>query len=390
MPSSVLAEGYSMLRSVVSDFKAAEHEVTVLLDERISKLNPPMEADYIVPILYNQEPKSFLKDIARTNDAIFVIAPETDSTLQSIIQLAEATGKVSLNCSSRTVAEVSDKLRLNEKLSKLGFAPKTLATSADDNLAKVKRTIKSELGYPAILKPTDGASCAGLSVVNDERQVEQAIVKIKLHSGSKRFIAQQYVRGEPASVSLLCNGKKAAAISLNKQNIKLSTPSAESSYEGGAVPFDHPLKQKAFEVAQRAVEAFDGLKGYVGVDVVLADSEVFIVDLNARLTTSYVGLHRVAGFNIAAALVDAVLEGKLPNKRANDSFSCFSKVETPRPNLESFRKCRALEGVVCPPFPVEEGKACAMVAGDGVSLQAANAELEKVKAHLIDMVSRGG
>jgi len=36
---SILAEGYAMLRCVTADFSAAGHEVTVLLDERISKAN---------------------------------------------------------------------------------------------------------------------------------------------------------------------------------------------------------------------------------------------------------------------------------------------------------------------------------------------------------------
>ena len=51
IPSSVLSEGFGMLRSVVADFKAAEHEVTVLMDARLSKLNPPLNADVILPIL---------------------------------------------------------------------------------------------------------------------------------------------------------------------------------------------------------------------------------------------------------------------------------------------------------------------------------------------------
>ncbi len=55
IPPSVLAEGFGMLRCVVADFKAAGHEVTVLLDARISKLNPPIDADCIVPIFYPQK-----------------------------------------------------------------------------------------------------------------------------------------------------------------------------------------------------------------------------------------------------------------------------------------------------------------------------------------------
>ena len=87
-----------------------------------------------------------------------------------------------------------------------------------------------------------------------------------------------------------------------------------SSYEGGVVPFDHPLKQEAFAVAEKVVESISGLRGYVGVDLVLTQDKPFVVDVNPRLTTSYVGLRKVAGFNVAEALVNAVLNGKLPDK----------------------------------------------------------------------------
>ena len=107
--------------------------------------------------------------------------------------------------------------------------------------------------------------------------------------------------------ALLCSRGKALAISLNKQNVKLAAPEAVSSYEGGAVPFDHPLKHEAFRVAEKVVESFPGLRGYVGVDLVLAEDKPFVVDVNPRLTTSYVGLSRVAGFNVAEAMINAVL-----------------------------------------------------------------------------------
>ncbi len=47
---SVLSEGFGMLRCLVEDFKVAGHEVTVMLDDRLSKLNPLIDADLIVPI----------------------------------------------------------------------------------------------------------------------------------------------------------------------------------------------------------------------------------------------------------------------------------------------------------------------------------------------------
>ena len=297
IPSSVLCEGFGMLRSIVADLKLAGHEVTVFLDTRISQLTPQIDADFTVPIFYAKEPEKFLKIISKINDAIYVIAPETGRTLQSLVELVEKTGKTTLNCESQAIGNVSEKAFLFEKLRKAGFpTPKTLVLDHSDSFAQVKQAIKRELSFPIVFKPVDGVGCSGLSKVIKEAQMPKAVAKIKVESKNKRFIAQELISGESASVSLLSNGKKALAISLNKQNVALEEPNIDSSYTGGCLPFDHPLKQAAFALTEKIVESIPGLRGYVGVDLVLTGQKAFVVDLNPRLTTSYIGLHKVAQF----------------------------------------------------------------------------------------------
>ena len=97
-----------------------------------------------------------------------------------------------------------------------------MVLNVDDSLAKVKQTIKKELCYPIVFKPADGVGCSGLSLVNEETQLASAVAKISAESTNKRFIAQEFIRGEAASVSLLSTGKKAIALSLNKQNVDLA------------------------------------------------------------------------------------------------------------------------------------------------------------------------
>ena len=100
---------------------AAGHEVTVLLDARLSKLNPPINADCVVPIFYPQEPEKFLNAIAQINDAVYVIAPETDGILHSLVEFIEKTGKTSLNCESKAIDKVADKSALYAFLRKKVF-----------------------------------------------------------------------------------------------------------------------------------------------------------------------------------------------------------------------------------------------------------------------------
>jgi predicted ATP-grasp superfamily ATP-dependent carboligase len=391
IPPSVLSEGFGMLRSIVSDFKTAGHEVTVLLDARISKLNPPIAVDCTVPVFYPQELKKFLANVAKINDAVYVVAPETGQTLQSLVILVEQTGKVSLNCESSAIQKVADKAVLCEILNKNSLpTPKTLVLNVADGLAIVKRAIKSKLSYPVVFKPMDGVSCGGLSAVKEDAQVEKAIAKIKAESAGKRFIIQEFVEGEAASVSLLSARGKALAISLNKQNVKIALPETVSSYEGGTVPFDHPLKQEAFAMAQKVVESYPGLRGYVGVDLVLAQDKPFVVDVNPRLTTSYVGLSRVADFNVAQALVNAVLKSELPAKHESHGFACFSKIETPKPTISAFQKAAQISEVVSPPFPLNDNtKACSLIAGHGDSLENARLRLEEAKKRTLNIISRG-
>jgi tyramine---L-glutamate ligase len=386
--SSVLSEGFAMLRCVAEDLKTAGHEVTVLLDARLSKLNPPIDVDCTVPIFHPHEPEKFLENITKINDAIYIIAPETGRTLQSFVELMEQTGKCSLNCSSRAIGQASNKTILYEMLQKLGVSPKTVILSVNDSLAKIKEKIKKELSYPLVLKPTDGVGCSGLSFVNAEIQLVSAIAKVRVQSTGKCFIAQEFIKGEAASVSLLSTGKKAKALSLNKQNIILSDPEATSSYEGGAVPFEHWLKQEAFKIAEKVTEAFSDLKGYVGVDFVLTEHKPFVVDVNPRLTTSYVGLREVVQFNVAEALVNAVLKGTLPAKLENEGFACFSKVKTSKPTIEAFQKASKLSNVVSPPFPLNENeKSITLILGEGDKLNDAQLHLEEAKKRLRDIIT---
>jgi len=255
---------------------------------------------------------------------------------------------------------------------------------------EVKSAIKSELSYPLVFKPADGVSCSGLSIVKEDAQVENAIAKIRAESVGKQFIVQKFVRGEAVSVSLLCTGKEALAISLNKQNVKLATPEADSSYEGGVVPFDHPLKHEAITLAEKVAASLHGLHGYVGVDLVLAEDKPFVVDINPRLTTSYVGLSRVAGFSVGAAIVNAVLKKKLPPPRENNGFVYFSKVETSKPEVSTFQKAARIKGVISPPFPLGgQLKAISLVAGHGDSLEDARSGFEEAKKRLLNIISRG-
>ena len=128
-----------------------------------------------------------------------------------------------------------------------------------------------------------------------------------------RIIVQEYIEGTDISVSLISDGKKAIPISLNQQFVELKNN--KGTYEGGKLPYESKYEQEAFEIATKAVEAIDGIKGFVGVDLLINADEkdiysVYLLEINSRFTTPYVGLSKVANFNIGKSIIE-LIDGKI-------------------------------------------------------------------------------
>ena len=77
-------------------------------------------------------------------------------------------------------------------------------------------------------------------------------------------------------------------------------------YLGGYVPYEHPLKDKVFEYAKKACEYVPGLKGFIGIDFIIDGDYIYLLEINSRFTTSYVGLQKIININIAKTIIDLI------------------------------------------------------------------------------------
>ena len=388
--TSILCEGFGMLRSIISDLKAAGHYVTTILDSRIAKLNPPIFADSSIPVSSIEETQTRIKELAARADAAYMIAPETDNTLASFVELVEKMGIKSLNCSASAIKKLSNKACFYEIIRKYMPIPETVLLSVFDDLKEVTKTIRDCLNFPAIFKPMDGVSCDGISIVKKEEQIARAIAKIKSESRCKSYIAQEFVTGDAASVSLFSTGSNVLPVSLNSQDIKLQTAEFCSTYNGGVIPFEHPLRQKVFDLAKEFANFVPGLRGYISMDFVLTDETAVAIEVNPRLTTSYIGLRRILNFNPAQAIIDAVLKNELPTEVESCGFTYFSKVKTPIPSIRALQETYMMERIVSPPFPVSErNMTSALILSHGDTLQEATVRFREAKRYIFNSIIRG-
>ena len=392
MPTSILSEGFSMLRAIIADFRAAGHSVTTVLDSRLTALNPPVHADLVVSAPSLQDAKKTVQELSESADAAFIIAPESNQILQSLVESIEHTGVKSLNCQSSAIGRLSDKTIAFERAKELGLpTPETIIVTPQDENEDIKRAISDSLKFPLVVKPVDGIGCSGLSVVDNDRQVAGAVAKAISASASKHFMVQELITGTAVSVSLLSTSSDLLPASLNWQDVVLMPPEDTSTYDGGQVPFDSLLKHDAFAAAETLVKSFNGLRGYVGVDMVLTENEVVFIEVNPRLTTSYVGMRKTLGFNPAQALIEAVLEKELPANNQSNGYAVFSKVKTTAPTVATLQKIYRINQVISPPFPTADAETAeALVLAHGATVEEATTRFQEAKKSLCRIISLEG
>ncbi len=185
--------------------------------------------------------------------------------------------------------------------------------NSDKNLIKEKKLIA---------KSRYGVDCENIKLIKSKVDIDELE---KLYEPGSRFVVQEFIEGTVASVSLISDGKTAIPISLNRQIVEINDEGGK--YVGGEIPFNHPLKDEAFKLAKLACEYVPGIKGFVGVDLIIDEDakEIYLIELNSRFTTSYVGLQKIANFNIAKLIFD-LLDEKIKCEDVSNKINYNGKV----------------------------------------------------------------
>lgn len=294
-----------MLEALLADLLSLrEHRLSVQVDPRYLPQNRSRPGLRVVDGR-NCGDQCF-RQMVEEADAAFLIAPETDDQLEAITAMVEGCGKLVVGSSAVGVKAAGDKMLTYRLLKAHDIpTPKTIRLRPADDPASIGR----RLGCPVVVKPIDGVGCHSVFIARQPSELERTIAAARQKAPGKSLLAQSYIDGVHASVSFLTDGSRSLPLTLNLQEIR---GRSRLRYNGGCVPFEHPLRALAFKRAKEIVQAIPGLKGYVGIDLVLTDHDAVVIEVNPRLTTSYVGVRQVLGQNPAALILDAVA-GKLPD-----------------------------------------------------------------------------
>ena len=322
-PASLLAEGRAMLGAIADDFAAAGHSVSTILDERILDertslpLEPPGDSTShsrlsIFRVGNDQSRATALARLARKADWALVIAPEIGGQLSACCQAVLESGGRLLGPSLAALAVTCDKHATAEALHATGVpTPLGISLSPGDVPPR-------DFPFPAVLKPRDGAGSQDVLLVRSRPSAAD---------WPRRTTPQRLERfcpGQATSVALLVGSRAAYALPPCRQHL---SDDGCFRYLGGSLPIEPELAARAEQLARRAVAAVPGLFGYLGVDLVLGDDtsgrDDAVIEINPRLTTSYLGLRKLAATNLATALLD-VAQGQEPALRFRSAAVAFT------------------------------------------------------------------
>jgi predicted ATP-grasp superfamily ATP-dependent carboligase len=302
-----------MREALVADLAAiGRYQIVTTIDPRFPVRAPPSVEVVTMPRTRSAHGR-LLDILVRSADAVWLIAPETGGCLARLAARATRNGIRLLGSGPAAIRAASNKARLPALLARHGIAHPDTRTVGSREDSRRAAALARELGYPLIIKPARGAGCDGVSLVRGPGDLNSALAEARRTAAGGTVLLQRYVRGVAASVSLLGDGHRAVALAVNSQSLQTSRRRGSRSvtYKGGRTPLQHPLAGRAATEAARTCEALGGLRGYLGVDLVLTDSGPVVIEVNPRLTTAYLGLRAATDENVAAMAI-AACEGILP------------------------------------------------------------------------------
>jgi len=290
---SLAVEGRAMLCAVVEDLsRISGIKVEATWDRRLGP--SPLRGARVVPISSREDERREFERLARECDATLVIAPEFNRILIERCRIVEDCSGRLLGPGSRAVELCTDKLRMAGHLRDAGI--RTIPTHALDCVGT-----KPAFAFPIVIKPRDGAGSQQTYRIDNPADFLPRSVSLREAVGELNFIVQPWISGRPVSAALLFS-QSGGEVEILPVADQILSDDGQFSYRGGNVPAAGVDQARVQSVALAACRTVPRLRGYVGVDLIVPEDsrmEPVVVEINPRLTTSYLGYRALASDNLA-------------------------------------------------------------------------------------------
>ena len=240
-----------------------------------------------------------LAELAAWVDVSLLIAPEFDGILTHRALLVEGVGGRLCGPSPLAITTCADKLELAGILEEAG-----IPTIRTHEFSPTHDTFETPV-YPCVIKPRDGAGSQATYLVSTAAEFNRLWPSWQQSSWLRQAIWQPHIAGRAVSVGVVVTPEHDRYQPLPPCEQTLN-PDGRFAYLGGVAPARSVDATVIQDVAVAACRQVPGLRGYVGVDLIIPDSHPaipLVVEINPRITTSYLGYSHLCEQNLIATML---------------------------------------------------------------------------------------
>jgi tyramine---L-glutamate ligase len=293
LPETLIREGGIMMQTLLNELVNAGHkDISLTRDKRVTSYNEGVEQ-----LLIDGSLEDELPELIKRSDVCWLIAPETDDCLMSLAELFIKHGKIFIGSTPEAIKIATSKLLTSNILAEEGIGVIETRSLSDE-------LPDSQTGW--IVKPNDGVGGEGCYFINNKKRLSEIISE----RNNGNTIVQPYIEGRHMSMSLLVYDNNVRLLACNEQHINIDNGSVNLT----AIGVNECLifKNEMMELAKKIISKISGFAGYIGVDLIESQNQLFVLDINPRFTTAYAGLSESLGCNITAEILNTFLNKKLP------------------------------------------------------------------------------
>ncbi|MFO0012768.1 MAG: ATP-grasp domain-containing protein [Planctomycetota bacterium] len=327
--SALLSEGHAMLSALARDMLDAGIDVACPLESSIAAWG--QWASWTdtnwswSPVSF--DPQRSIDDVAtlwsasvRDCDAAIVIAPELDGALSQIIARLRDAGLEILAGDKAFLAATCDQWNTCQAWQARNVRhPRTRL---------LEEFLHNDLdpgpSHLWVVKRRDSAGCVGQRRMADTRSVAREALRCSQSNSADRWVVQPWISGQAASLAALV-GQEIRVVGAFRQRFETIVEDGETGwgYSGGVGPIPGITQPALQRFASEVLHAIPGKpRGWIGIDFVIEpDGQWSAIEVNPRLTTSYLGYRQWYGHQLAGSWA----RGNPPPREPQDfSQVCFS------------------------------------------------------------------
>lgn len=202
---------------------------------------------------------------------------------------------------------------------KSSFREKLFQNKVDDikqyyeitNLKNLQ-SIKDNIIYPVIIKPSDGSGSRGITKVSTEFELEAACQHAMDESLINSIIIEDFIEGKEIGIESIVIDGKAYILGLLDKKMTRAPFYAEL---GHMMPSDQQFNKKIYNTVYKAIEILDIDCGAINMDALIdKENNISIIDIGARMGGNLIGSHIIpksTGYDYLGNLIKIAVNDKV-------------------------------------------------------------------------------